>query len=39
MLRFYHIYYTTYHSGVKIGTEYGYACFDKAPVEEDIAIT
>lgn len=39
MLRFYHVYYTTYHNGIEIGKEYGYGCFDKAPVEEDIAIT
>lgn len=39
MLRFYDIYYTTYHNGVAIGTEYRYGCFDKAPTEEDVAIT
>lgn len=39
MLRFYHVYYSTYHNGVKIGTEYGWHCYAEAPKEEDIQIT
>lgn len=39
MLKFYYVYYNTYHNGVKIGTEVGWNCYIEAPKEEDIHIT